>query len=249
LGITRRARRNLVAALPELTAKQQTKVLREMWDNLGRVAFEYPHVSKLRVYEAGSPVKIVGLEYLDAAAASSRPVILFSGHLGNWEIGALAVVQRGLSLLQIYRAANNPAVEAVMVDFRKTLGVEAVPKGSKGGRRTAIVIRNGGMIGMLVDQKMNDGIPVPFFGRDAWTAPALATLAIRYDAIVLPWRVERVGGANFRLLIDPPLEFTRSADSQADVLALMTSVNTVLENWIRRTPGQWFWLHRRWPDS
>lgn len=248
LGITRRARRHLGLAMPALSAAEQDRVLRDMWDNLGRVVFEFPHVPKIRVYAPGSPVEITGSEHLDAAVASGKPVILFSGHLANWEIGALAVVQRGIPLLQIYRAANNPVVEAMMVDFRRSIGVEAVPKGPRGGRRSAIVIKDGGVMGLLVDQKMNDGIPVPFFGRDAWTAPALAKLALRYDATVIPWRIERLPGSTFRLRICPPLDLAPTGDANQDVRAVMTQVNTVLEGWIRETPGQWFWLHRRWPD-
>lgn len=249
LGITRRARRHLAQAMPELSAAEQDRVLRDMWDNLGRVAFEYPHIARIRVYEPGSPVEITGVEHLDAAVAASKPVILFSGHLANWEIGALAVVQRGLHLLQIYRAANNPVVEAMMVDFRKSIGVEAVPKGAKGGRRSATVIKAGGVMGMLVDQKMNDGIPVPFFGRDAWTAPALAKLALRYDAVVIPWRVERLPHSTFRLRVYPAMELPQTGDSVVDVRTAMTQVNALLEGWIRETPGQWFWLHRRWPND
>ncbi len=249
LSITRRARRHLAQAMPELSAVRQDQIIGEMWDNLGRVALEYPHIARIRVYESGSPVEITGLEHLDAAMASGKPVILFSGHLANWEIGALAVVQRGLHLLQIYRAANNPAVEAMMVAFRKSIGVEAVPKGAKGGRRSATVIKAGGVMGLLVDQKMNDGIPVPFFGRDAWTAPALAKLALRYDAVVIPWRVERLPRSTFRLKVFPVMDLAPTNDSASDVRRVMTDVNALLEAWIRDTPGQWFWLHRRWPDD
>lgn len=249
LAITRRARRHLARAMPELSLDQQDRVLGDMWDNLGRVAFEYPHIARIRVYGPASPVEIIGVEHLDTAVAQGKPVILFSGHLANWEIGALAVVQRGLHLLQIYRAANNPVVEAMMVDFRKSIGVEAVPKGAKGGRRSATVIKSGGVMGLLVDQKMNDGIPVPFFGRDAWTAPALAKLALRYDAVVIPWRVERLPSSTFRLRVLPPLELADTGDGAVDVKRAMTQVNAVLEDWIRETPGQWFWLHRRWPND
>jgi KDO2-lipid IV(A) lauroyltransferase len=101
---------------------------------------------------------------------------------------------------------------------------------------------------MLVDQKLNDGIAVPFFGRDAMTAPALARLARRYDCIVVPVRVVRLGGAHFRLICDPPLKVPKTADAQADALALMTEVNATIERWIRARPEQWFWLHRRWPE-
>jgi len=101
---------------------------------------------------------------------------------------------------------------------------------------------------MMVDQKMNDGIPVPFFGRDVMTAPALAELALRYDCPVVPARVERLKGAYFRLLIYPPLELVKTGDRQADVAANMAQVNAILEQWIRDTPEQWLWLHNRWPD-
>jgi KDO2-lipid IV(A) lauroyltransferase len=101
---------------------------------------------------------------------------------------------------------------------------------------------------MLADQKMNDGIPVPFFGRMAMTSSALAALALRFDCDVLPARVERLGGAAFRLTVFPALPLPRSGDHHADVAALMARVNRILEQWIRDRPEQWFWLHRRWPD-
>jgi KDO2-lipid IV(A) lauroyltransferase len=101
---------------------------------------------------------------------------------------------------------------------------------------------------MLVDQKMNDGIAVPFFGRDAMTAPAIAELALRYDCTVLPARVERLPGAKFHVTVFPPHPLPTSGDKAADVLALMTTINATLEGWIRERPGHWFWLHRRWPD-
>jgi len=100
----------------------------------------------------------------------------------------------------------------------------------------------------LVDQKLNDGIPVPFFGREAMTAPALALLALHFDCAVLPARVERLQGAHFRLTIHPPLPLLRGVARAADAAALMAAVNRTLETWIRERPEQWFWLHRRWPD-
>ena len=95
---------------------------------------------------------------------------------------------------------------------------------------------------------MNDGIPVPFFGRDAMTAPALARLALRYDCAVVPVRVDRIAGARFRITVETPLALPHSGDTEADTLALMTAVNAVIERWVRERPEHWFWLHRRWPD-
>jgi KDO2-lipid IV(A) lauroyltransferase len=101
---------------------------------------------------------------------------------------------------------------------------------------------------VLVDQKMNDGIPVPFFGRPAMTAPAVAQLALRFDCAIIPARVERLKGARFRLTAFPPIEIAKTGNRQADTLAIMTRINAVVEGWIRERPDLWFWLHRRWPE-
>jgi KDO2-lipid IV(A) lauroyltransferase len=123
-----------------------------------------------------------------------------------------------------------------------------VPKGGLAARRAIEALKEGRHLALLIDQKMNDGIPVPFFGRPAMTAPAVAQLALRFDCAVVPARVERTEGAHFRLVVSPPLEIVRTGDRNADILALMTRINSVLESWIRERPEMWFWLHRRWPD-
>jgi len=247
LGISARARRNLSAALPELSAGEIGRVLRGMWDNLGRVAAEYPHLPRIRVFPPDGRVETGGIEHLDRAIAAGRPVIVFGGHLGNWEIAALAAGQYGTDVAQIYRAANNPLVDRMIARFRGT-GSEFIPKGRVASRRALAALRRGAHLTLLVDQKLNDGIAVPFFGRPAMTAPALALLALRFDCAVLPARVERLEGAHFRLTIHPPLDVPKSGERTADVAALMAEVNRSLEGWIRDCPEQWFWLHSRWPD-
>jgi Kdo2-lipid IVA lauroyltransferase/acyltransferase len=247
LGVSNRARRNLRAALPALAAPQIEAILRGMWDNLGRVAAEYPHLRHIRVFETDGRVETRGLEHLDQALAAGRRVILFGGHLGNWEIAALAAGQYGLDIAQIYRAANNPLIDRLIARLRGESG-ELIPKGAIASRRAVAALRRGGHVSLLADQKLNEGIAVPFFGRPAMTAPALALLALRFDCAVLPARVERLQGAHFRLTLYPPLELPRSSDRDADVAALMRMVNETLEGWIRERPEQWFWVHSRWPD-
>ena len=102
---------------------------------------------------------------------------------------------------------------------------------------------------MLMDQKMNDGIEARFFGRPAMTAPALAALALRLRCPVVPAHVERLGPARFRLVCDPPLPLPGTGNRAADVLVLTQMVNDRLEQWIRARPGEWLWLHRRWPKG
>jgi KDO2-lipid IV(A) lauroyltransferase len=247
LGISNRARGNIQRALPGLSESEIADVVRGMWDNLGRVAAEYPHLKNIRVFEPGGRVETCGLEHIERAVAARRRMIIFSGHIANWEIAALAAVQYGISVAQIYRAANNPLVDRMIARFRGDAG-ELIPKGAVAARRAIATLRRGAHLTMLADQKMNDGIPVPFFGRPAMTAPGLAALALRFDCDVLPARVERLAGARFRVTVFPPLPLPRTGDFHTDAAALMAQVNAILETWIRDRPEQWFWVHQRWPD-
>jgi KDO2-lipid IV(A) lauroyltransferase len=246
LRADRIARRNLVRALPALKQVEVDAAVRGMWDNLGRVAAEYPHLPKLRL--DGGHTELIGRDHVDAVLAAGRPVIFFSAHFGNWEILGPVAAQVGLPTVQVYRAANNPAAEAVIEAMRGDLGGRRVPKGARAARSILAALKQGESLAMLVDQKMNDGIAVPFFGRPAMTAPALAELALRHGLAVIPAHVERVGGTKFRVIAEAPLLFTDTGDRQADVAAAMGQVNRILERWIAARPDLWFWVHRRWPD-
>jgi KDO2-lipid IV(A) lauroyltransferase len=248
LGASKRAVINLKRALPHLTDAEIHRIVRDMWDNLGRVIAEYPHLDQFRVYEPGGRVEHIGTELVDPILAAGRPIIFVSAHFGNWEVATLAATQRGLNVAQIYRSANNPYVDALIVEFRSIVGSELIPKGIVAARRSMEALKEGRHLAVLVDQKMNDGIAVPFFGRDAMTAPAVAQLAMRYNAAIIPARVERLEGAHFRLTVFPEVEVSRTGDRQADVRTTMARVNAVLESWIRERPELWFWLHRRWPN-
>ena len=247
LGVSRHARRNISRAFPELSGTEIARVVAGMWDNLGRLAAEYPHLRKIRVFEPGGRVETHGIEHVDRVVAAGRRMIVFSGHIANWEIAMLAGVQYGVPIAQIYRAGNNPLLDRMIARFRGE-GGELIPKGPLAARRAIDARRRGTHLSLLADQKMNDGIPVPFFGRPAMTAPALAVLALRFDCDVLPARVERLDGAHFRLTVFPPLPLPRTGKPHADAAALMACVNGTLEAWIRDHPEQWLWVHRRWPD-
>jgi KDO2-lipid IV(A) lauroyltransferase len=248
LPISRRAAQRLRRAMPEIGAAEAQRIIRGMWDNLGRVAGEYAHLDEFHLYAPGSRVEVVGSEHIDALRDDGVGGIFFSGHYGNWELLSLAAGQRGVPLTLVYREANNPAAELLLQKVRAAVPGEHLAKGSTGARAALAALIRGAHLGMLVDQKLNDGIAVPFFGRDAMTAPALARFALRFRCPVVPARVERLGGAHFRLTIFPPLRFADSGHKEADTLAAMTAVNALLEGWIRERPDHWFWLHRRWPE-
>jgi KDO2-lipid IV(A) lauroyltransferase len=111
------------------------------------------------------------------------------------------------------------------------------------------VFRSGGVLALLVDQKLNEGMAVPFFGRDAMTAPAVAHFALKFGMPIYPSRVERLKGARFRVTVYPPMQMTPTGDLEQDTRRVLTDMNRQLEGWIRERPEQWLWIHKRWPES
>lgn len=252
LPVSQVAERNLRRAMAELDRAQRRQIIRGVWDNLGRTVAELPHVAALgRVapHSAGPGFEFCGERGLAALRARGGPALFFSAHIGNWELILPAAARLGLSVSGFYRAAGNPLVDAIVRDLRlRPLHPDArlFAKGASGARAALAHLARGGLLGMLVDQKMNDGIALPFFGRPAMTAPALAQLALRFGCPVIPVHVRRLGPARFRVIWEDPLALPDSGDRQADIAVLMAEVNATVERWVRAEPQSWLWLHRRW---
>ncbi len=242
------ARRNLTRAMPDLLPDRVNAILDGMWDNLGRVVGEYPHLAAFGPDAPDPRVKLIGLDVLAPLEASGKPVIFVSAHIGNWEVVSFGAAGRGMPLARIYRAPNNPWTDRMILRLRRPVGGIDLPKGAEGAKGLIRALRSGQSLAMLIDQKMNDGIPVPFFGLDAMTAPAVAQLALRHGCPIVPARIVRTNGAHFELLVEPPLRMPDTGDPRADIQTIMTKLNARLEAWIREHPEQWLWVHRRWPD-
>jgi KDO2-lipid IV(A) lauroyltransferase len=250
LPTTRIADANLRQAFPHLNAAERGKIIRAVWDNLGRNFAELPHLAAFKHTPSGPGWEIEGEEHIDALRAGGGKALFFSGHLGNWEMILPIAAALGFAVSGFYRAASNPQADRIIQDLRqKALGpnVSMFAKGQQGAKAALAYLKSGGSLGLLVDQKMNDGIAVPFFGRPAMTAPALARFALRYPMPIVPVRVVRLGPARFRMVCETPLDVPRTGNSVADTYAITLALNQKLENWIREDPGSWLWLHRRWP--
>ncbi|MEE9209503.1 MAG: lauroyl acyltransferase [Kiloniellales bacterium] len=248
LPASARARRNLRLVFPENSAAETERIVAGMWDNLGRVAAEYPHIGEITAPESGR------IDWIDTAPVRAMrddgcAGILVSAHLANWEVMPAAAIQRGVDMTIIVREPNNPLVRPLIERARGVAGGVRAPKGLPGAKAAVGALRRGRVLGLLYDQKLNDGISVPFFGIEAMTPAAPAQLALRFGCPLVPVRVERVGPARFRLASFDALALPQSGDRQADTVAVMTTLNEILEAWIRDRPEQWLWLHRRWPEA
>ncbi len=245
--IHRRGLVNLRIAFPNWTDAEIAATLRNVWENLGRTAAEFSHLDCFSP-DSGFRVQVEGREKFAAVIASGKPAIFVSGHFANWEVMSIVMQAVGLDYGVIYRAANNPLVDGLIIRTRaKVMSRRQIPKGKRGGRDMIEALRSGASLAMLVDQKLTSGgVPSLFFGRPAMTAPAPARLALKFDAPIIPLEIERTRGAHFRLTVNNPIAFEPTGDVNADTQALTDRINQELERMIRARPGQWLWLHRRW---
>ena len=151
--------------------------------------------------------------------------------------------------ITVTRDPNNPLVLGLLERLRGSWGGRRAPKGAAGSREVIAAMKKGAILGALIDQKMNDGIAVPFFGHPAMTASAVGRLALRFACPIVPSRIERAGPGRFRVTCLPPVAQPDSGNLEQDVLKVMTDLNAILEGWIRERPAEWLWLHRRWPKE
>jgi KDO2-lipid IV(A) lauroyltransferase len=245
-GVTQRAKDNLKAAFPEKSEAEIAAILAAMWDNLGRTVAEYAHLDKLTL---GDRIEVRNGGISDAAVGNGRGTIMLSGHFGNWEALPIAARQHGYDGAVVYRPPNNPYVAGYISRARAKLGYREQIAKHQGVRRIFTLLRAGKMVSMLVDQKTNEGIAVPFFGRDAMTTPVPAALALKLDTNVILVSNRRLKGAHFEVTVHPPLAFTPSGDYDRDVHDLTAAITRGIEDIVRADPGQWLWIHRRWPTA
>jgi KDO2-lipid IV(A) lauroyltransferase len=236
LPVSRVAHQNLAAVMPELDRADRRRIVRQVWDNLGRTMAEMPVLAQIGPSDHGPGWELIR-EPGTAPADLAGGAIYFGGHLANWEL--LAALSRNVhhDFGVLYRAPANPAADTFVRGLRNEYGGASMVhfrKGAIGARQTLAHLRQGKVLGLVADQKTNDGIAVPFFGRPAMTAPAVAALALKFRMPLIPAHAVRLGPARFRVILETPLP---------------TAVNQCLERWIRQAPGDWLWLHRRWPGE
>lgn len=248
LSTSNRARRNLRLAFPDKAPEDIERIVTGVWDNLGRVLFEYPHLDQITDKTSGR-VELVGEENVYAGAKSKRGAILAAGHLANWEVMAFVAAQHGVDLTIIVREPNNPYVQPAVDKLRGMSGGKRISKGSDGARQALQLLKKGGVLGILFDQKMSDGIPVSFFGHAAMTPAAPAQLGLRFNSDIIPIRTERLGPGRFRMTCFPPIPHPDSGNRKQDIADTMEQLNRLLESWITEKPEDWLWLHRRWPKA
>jgi len=248
----RTGRANLAAAFPGKTPIEIEEILRGVWDNLGRVAAEYAHLDRLWDFDPTEPSSgriIISPESIQRFVQlrdDGKPAIIFTAHLANWELPALAAAAYGLESAVLYRAPSIGAIDAQVREIRSVNMGQLIPTSRAAPFVMAAALERGVHVGMLVDQFFDRGIEVEFFGRRCKTNPIIARLARRFDCPVHGTRAIRLPGHRFRLELTEAIQPKRDSTGKIDVQATMQLITTIVEGWIRECPEQWLWLHRRW---
>ena len=234
----RRVARNLARVRPGLAADAVRALQAEVGDNFGRVLAEYIRMPDLLRRPERRHVE--GIEHLAAARDAGRGAVIASAHIGNWEQIRLAAAEAGIPVALIYRAFNNAAFDAVSRWRIHMAGEPVLHKGRAGMREMLAHLKRGGVILVLMDQHAGGGAMLPFLGHPAATATAIPALCLRTGAALVPARaIRQADGLSFRVSFEPPVP-------PDDAVAMTAAVNDRIGAWIGETPGQWFWLHRRW---
>jgi KDO2-lipid IV(A) lauroyltransferase len=246
--LRRMARANLDRAFGESkTPPEKNRISRASFAHLGRLLCDTPTFTEVRPDQIDRYAIFEGLENLRSAYAQGRGVFVFSGHYGNWEMVALIQGYLGLPLAMVTRPLDNPRLESILHGYRTLSGNQVIHK--RGAAREMLrAIRRGWGVAIVIDQNVRgeDGLFVDFFGTPASTTPALATLALKTNAPVIPAFGIPLPDGRYRVRYLPEVSLPRSGDTRQDILSFTQHCTRIIEDQIRAEPEHWVWMHRRW---
>jgi len=240
--------RNLQLAFPQMPAAERRRILRGVFTSLGRELGDFcrfPHyrrenISQLAIYD--------GFENFERAQARGKGVLFLTAHFGGWEISSFMHALHGHPLHILVRPLDNPYLDRLVAGYRSLSGNRTIPK-QDFARSMLAALRGGETVGILMDQNMipEQGVFVDFFGIPACTSTLMARMALRTDAAVVPgFCLWDPALRRYRMRFDPALETIRTGNEQADIVANTAAYTKVIEDYARRYPEQWLWVHRRW---
>lgn len=238
-GFRRRIRDNLSLVLPDLPEAEVLRMELEVPRAIGRTLAELYSGPEFVARVAQEPLQGAGVPALEEAHRTGRPVLLVTGHIGNYDAIRGGLIARGYRVGGLYRPMDNAFFNSHYVAAISRIGTPLFPRGRKGLADMVRFLKGGGMVGVVLDQSMGDGALLRFFGQEALTALSPAEMALRYDALVIPtYGIRRTDGG-FDMVIEAPIPHTTAEE-------MTQALNDNLERQVRAHMDQWLWTHRRW---
>jgi KDO2-lipid IV(A) lauroyltransferase len=249
LGRLRRTgQRNLQLAFPEMPVAERERILQGVYRSLGWQLAEFCRMERYTAANTTGLIRYAGLKNFLEAEARGKGVLILTGHLGAWELSSFYHSLIGHPMGMVIRRLDNGFLDRFVNRIRCMHGNKVLHKDDF-ARGLITAMRAGESVGILMDTNMTPpaGVFVDFFGTSACTASGLARVALKTGAAVVPgFLLWEASERQYVLHFGPRIDLPDSGDAEADIVALTQASTTVIENWVRRYPEQWLWIHRRW---
>ncbi|MEZ7813497.1 MAG: lysophospholipid acyltransferase family protein [Paracoccaceae bacterium] len=239
-GYNTRIKDNLSLVFPEMSKEQKKYIIRSVPKNVGRTLIEVYSGQEFKKHVSNSTIIGGGMEALLHAREKGQGVILISGHFGNYDVPRAVLSGMGYSVASLYKPFRNVHFDRHYYNTIGKIASPIFPATRNGMAKMLRHIKDGGLIGILVDQHINHGIALDFLGRPAKTALSAAEMALKYNCLLVPtYGVRHANGLDFDLIIEKPIPHT-------DPTTMTQSLNDSLSVQVRAHMDQWFWIHKRW---
>ncbi|MEP5764794.1 MAG: hypothetical protein ABJ308_09370 [Halieaceae bacterium] len=240
-------RANMRTAFPDLSEAALDSLVREAWGRAGRVLAEYPHLET--ILQQHERLEIDIREPIITYTDQSRPCVIVTAHVSNWEVACSALARLGIPNASLYTPPTNPLLDQMLADNRTALNCELLAR-DKSARLLIRALKQGRTAGIVADRRIDEGKAVRFFGQDKLTTLLPAKLALKLGCDLVPLQVERTQDANYRVTFHPPIRPSNTAASESEQsLEMMQQLHHQFEDWIRQNPADWFCSKRLWPKA
>ena len=239
-GYRKRAVRHLAMVYPDMPATDLKSVATAVCDNFGRTVIENYSWKECGARLTDTHPTGEGLAAVAEAAAEGRPVIFVTGHFGNHEVPRHVLTRKGYTIGGLYRPMANAYFNAHYAKTMSSWGGPVFEQGRQGTIGFARHLKSGGMATLLFDVASAGGVNIPFLEHPARTALSAAELALRFNALLVPYfGIRQADGLSFDVVVEAPIPHTSPEE-------MMQEATKRLEHHIAAHPDQWFWVHRRW---
>ena len=235
------AMKNMSVGLPDKTEQECREIVKKMWRHFGMLFAESAHGTEV-LKKAHSQ----NMGWVRAAQKQGKGGFICTAHFGGWEFDVAKLIGPDFHLNPVYRKANNPWLNKIL--FERRHGVK-IPKGLVGARMMLETLNKGDFIAILCDQKLREGMEVPFFGKPAMTATGMAALSIKKGAPIFMVKGVRGSDNIYTFSVEKKIEIPQGLSYQETLKAMMTDVNNLYWEWIKKNPEQYLWVHRRFDKS
>ena len=236
---------NLGKLFGSYSEDKKKEITYKMWSNYGKLFAEYIFLFKFR--KSNSHINVKGESILEDIKKNGRPVIFVSGHFSNFELMSMELTKRQINLATIYRPLNNIFLNPFMEYLRKKyICKNQIKKGLTGVKHSIEHLRKNCSIALMIDQRVSEGVKLPFFEYKALTTTLPAQLALKHKYNIVPIYIARDKNDNFEMEIYQPIDIANRENTEKNKLEISMNLNKIIEKMILKDPSQWIWTHNRW---